>query len=41
MLGHIGILVETYVDLRIFFMKFWTEWFVIHTLQVLWYKTFD
>jgi len=33
MLGHIGILVETFIDLRIYFMKFSAECFVIHTLQ--------
>jgi len=33
MLGHIRILVETFVDLRIYFMKFWAECVVIYTLQ--------
>jgi len=32
-LGHIGILVETFVDLRIYFMNCWAECVVIHTLQ--------
>jgi len=40
MCRHIGVLIENFVELRIYFMKSWIMWYW-YNFTVLWYNAFD